>query len=475
MGRSPTTRACDRCHAVKEKCRPVPGQKACERCQRLQNVCLTLRPLGTAGRKPRYHRKEEVATGLEERHAGSESSLPPSTPASSVSESNIATSPASEIMSVPRTPSALSRFSEREMFIIKGISQGRPQIGHFLIVPSFRVNHHKTFARHLHTAPPWVHDALIAAAALLAYEHEPEPFHEDRTIGHRRAASAISTLRSLKGFDPGELSTFLMLAVSAITFALYISGSSLSICRHTLMTIKPKYDTSTEFDSDCLALLICLIEAETEECLLLAEVPTLRFKAELANGYVDRFIGIAAPMLTHLYDICKISNALRQDERPDPDETTKALDAMESAVSKWIPAIPEGFADRFLQEEVVSLLAQAKVYRWFILLLIHRIRHPYGTEVAAGATLSDAILRELWLTLERTERSMPCVTVAFMVACFELTDRNNRQMALEKAEVFIEYSKEMRARIKDQMKAFWTIKDIRGEVHWCDIITLLPR
>ncbi|KNG50478.1 rta-like protein [Stemphylium lycopersici] len=387
----------------------------------------------------------------------------------------MATSRAPEIMSVPRTLPALSRFSEREMFIIKGIAQGRPQIGQFLIVPSFRVNHHKTFARHLHNASPLVHDALIAAAALLAYEYEPEPFHEDRTIGHRRAASAISALRSLKSLEPGDLSTFLMLAVSAITFALYISGSSLAICRHTLMTIKPMYDTSTEFDSDCLALLICLIEVETEECLLLAEVPTLRFKAELADGYVDRFIGIAASMLTHLYDICKISNMLRKDERPDPQETTKALDAMEFAVSKWIPTIPKDFVDRFLQEEVVSLLAQARVYRWFVLLLIHRIRHPYGTELAAGATLSDAILRELWMVLKRTERSMPCVTVAFMVACFELTDRNNRQLALEKIDVFIEYSKEMRARIKDQLKVFWTIKDIRGEVHWCDIITLLAR
>jgi len=337
------------------------------------------------------------------------------------------------------------------------------------------VSHHKTFARHLYNAPPWIHDALIATAALLACEYESEPSNEDRAIGHRRAASAVSTLRSVKTFDPGELSSILLLAVSAVTFALQVSGTALAICRHALSIIKPVYESLTVLDSDCMALFICLILSESEECLLLGEMPTVRFRVELSDGAVDRYVGIAWPMLPYLYDICKVSYLLRQDERPNPHEMMEMLDEIESAVYSWNPTVPEGRASRFLQEEVVRLLAQAKVYRWSILLLIHRLRYPYGTQLAVGTALSDAILKELHSALQHTKQCIPHMTIPLLVACFEITNRHDRQVALEKTDNIIDFSKELRAKIKDQLTAFWTIKDIRGEVHWCDVISWLPQ
>ena len=476
MGRPQTTRACDRCHAVKEKCRRIPGQSACERCHRLQNTCQSLRPVRTAGRKPRHHRNHaSTTTAVHVRRARSESSPAASTPTSLVTQVATPPSRGSDIVSIPRTPSPFADLSDREMFMLRSISHGRPQIEQFLIAPSFLVNHHKTFARHLHNAPAWVKDALIATAALLACEYDPDSPHEDRVIGHRRAASAVSTLRSIKNLDLADLSAVLLLGVSAITFAHHISGSSLAICRHALITIKPVHESIAELDSECLAFFICLILTELEECFLRGEVPTLRFRSELAEGFIDRYMGIAWPMLPYWYDLCEVGFILRQDERPSDSEIMGILDTIELAAYEWVPTLSEDCASRFLQEEMVSLLCQANIFRWSVLLMVHRLRCPYGTELATGTALSDAILSELRSALRHTKRSGPHAQIPFSVACFELTDPNDRQTALEECEIFVEYSQQTRINFKDQLTAFWTIKDIRGEVHWCDIVSWLPQ
>lgn len=434
--------------------------------------------MGTAGRKPRYHRNETATPEAHTPRASSESSFaasPASTSPSPVIKATTPASAVSDITPVPRTPSVFAGLNERELFIVQCISQGRPKIEQFLIAPSFRVTHHKTFARHLHNAPPWIHDALIATAALLACEYDAEPSNEDRAIGHRRAASAVSTLRTVKTFHPGELSSVLLLAVSAVTFALQVSGTALAICKHALNIIKPVYESIDLLDSDCLALFVCLIMSEAEECLLVGEMPTVRFRTDLSDGAVDRYMGIAWPLLPYLYDVAKVSYLLRQDERPSPCELMAMLDEMESAVYAWNPALPQDCADRFLQEEVVRLLAQAKVFRWFILLMIHRLRYPYGTESAVGTALSDAILKELQSILQHTKSSIPHMAVPLLIACFEVTDARDRQAAFEKSDDLIDFSQQSRIKFKDQLTAFWAIKDIRGEVHWSDVISWLPQ
>ncbi|CAI9635402.1 unnamed protein product [Alternaria burnsii] len=475
MGRPPARRACDRCHIVKEKCRRIPGQDACERCLRLQNSCQTLRPVGTAGRKPRYQRNEE-STQRQLHMARSDSSL--STAASSPQCPASAASPAMpdwDLASLPRTPSSLADLTEREMHLVKGVSQGRTRIDQFLVASSFRITHHKAFAQQLHDATLWVQDSLLATAALLACEYEPGSDYEDRIIGHRRAASAISTLRSVKAVDLGDLPTILMLSVSAITFALHISGQALEICRHSLNLIKPVYESSTELTPDCLAFVICLVQAETEECILRGEVPTLRFTARGLDDVVDRYLGIASPMLPYLYDVCTITSTLRNDKHVDISAIMQALDAIEAAVEAWEPRMPEGHITRFLQEEVASILAQARLYRWSVLLIAHRLRHPYGSAVEKGTVISNAILEELRLTLQSTGRSVPGATVPYMFACFELVDPVKRELALKKIDAVVEFSKAWRTKIKKQLTAFWLIKDNTDRIHWSDMVSWFPQ
>jgi hypothetical protein len=471
MGR--TKKACDQCHDVKEKCRWIHDLDSCERCHRLQRRCQSLRLVATAGRKPRYQRAEN-AKGHQQLLPENESSPSVSSPGSSTAVTT-RTIPKSETVSFPRTLSFLVDLCDRELQILKGISHGQPRIGQFLVAPSFRICHHKAFARHVHTGTPHTQDALLATAALLACEYEPEHISENRTIGHKRAASAVSTLRSVRTLSSGDLSTVLLLAVSAVTFALHIDGNALVICRHSLNVIKPVYESSMELDSDCLAFVICLLYTEMVECLFRCEVPTVRFKEQRPEAYVDRYLGIASPLLPYLYDVCSFGYALRHGEGDSKPEIMEALNAVELAVEEWSPSLPEGWATRFLQEETISILGQAKVFRWSILLLAHRLRHPYSTETLKGETVSDAILEELDMIIRNTGRSVPCLNIAYMVACFELNDSKKRQMALDELGVVIGYSKQVHIKLRKQLAAFWSMKDTQDQVHWCDMIPRLPQ
>jgi hypothetical protein len=380
-----------------------------------------------------------------------------------------------DVVSLPRAPSPFADLTEREMHLVKGVSQGQTRIDQFLIAPSFRICHHKAFARQLHNATPWVQDSLIATAALLACEYDPGPNHEDQVIGHRRAASAVSTLRSVKAVDPGDVQTVLMLAVSAITFALHISGNSLEICRHTLDIVKPIYESTIELSPDCTAFIICLIQAETEECIMRGEVPTLRFKDQGNADTVDRYLGIASPMLPYLYDVCKITDSLRHNEQVELSEITQALNDIEMTVEAWTPTLSVDQATRFLQEEVASIMAQAKLYRWSVLLIVHRLRHAYGTASARGTVISTAIFEELRVILQITKRSVPGAIIPYIFACFELVDSAQRELALDKLDLVVEFSKELRAKVKKQLMAFWVIKDSTAQIHWSEIVSWLPQ
>jgi hypothetical protein len=180
-------------------------------------------------------------------------------------------------------------------------------------------------------------------------------------------------------------------------------------------------------------------------------------------------------MLPYLYDICEITHSLRHGKLFDLSSITQALDAIEMAVEAWTPRMPESSGTRFLQEEVASILTQAKLFRWSVLLIAHRLRHPYGTAAAKGTVISNAILQELRLTLQSTGRSVPGATIPYMFACFELVDPAKREMALGKIDAVIEFSKALRLQVKKQLTVFWAIKDHTDRVHWTDIIPWLPR
>ncbi|PVH92177.1 hypothetical protein DM02DRAFT_677673 [Periconia macrospinosa] len=192
-------RACDRFHKVKERCHWTHDQAKCERCQRVHSPCQTRRPMKSRGRKPRKR------------------PLPASSEGSDTPVDLIIAG--SEPSKLPRTLSVFVDLNDRELQILHGVPDGKTRIDQYLIGPSFQECQLKTLIRHLSIAFPFLRDALLASSALIAHEYQPRPIQLDRMIGHKRAASAISSLRSLESFDPGSVSTVLTLAILSVSFA----------------------------------------------------------------------------------------------------------------------------------------------------------------------------------------------------------------------------------------------------------------
>jgi hypothetical protein len=297
----------------------------------------------------------------------------------------------------------------------------------------------------------------------------------DWAIGHNRAASAISSLRSLKSFEPASLSTVLFLAVMSIAFAESISGQSLEICRHSLHLAKPLYDSLTMLDPDSLTFMGRLISSELEQCIFRCEVPTLRFRVQGSEPKVDCYFGISTPLLPYLHDIAVISHSLRHNAGADRPQIMKALNALETEVGQWRPELPESYEATCSQEDISSILTQANVARWSILLMAHRLRHPYGTETIKARAISKTILEELSSAVQLTDRSIPGANRAFLAACFELTVPGKRQYCLEKTQLLIKYSKQVQMRVRTILMAAWTILDTYDQLHWHDLCALLPQ
>lgn len=465
-------RACDRCHVVKEKCRWNHGQSDCERCKRLQAPCQSTRPIATPGRRPRA----QLLKAASHRSSTSESSTPTNSLDGSDIEKATSSTPNLKIIQICKPLSIYIDLNERELQLLNGIPRGNTRIDQFLVGTSFHASHRRTFLRHLCKATSIIQDAVIASSALIAYEDATSRSPEDRIIGHRRAALAISSLRSLTNFDPTDLSTVLMLSASAVTFALHISGSALAICRHSLHLIRSFYKSSEELDSECLAFLICLIHSEIAECLMQCELPTFRFELPYTGPFVDRFLGVASPLLSYLYDVCDISHRLRLAEKGTSESTIlEILTETEIAVSRWQPILPNDFAIRYPPNETTRMLAQANIHKSGILLLCHRLRHPYGKETVKGLALSEVILKEIRHTVDTTGRSLPCVDIAFISACFEVIDTDNRQLLLNSVQTVVEFSNQLQSKIRDLLHDFWRIRDTQDEVYWYSFSTWLKQ
>lgn len=372
---------------------------------------------------------------------------------------------------MPRALSLFPDMDERELQLLHSMCQGQIHIDQFLIAPSFRACHYESFARHLFSATTWLQDALVATAALIACEHDVNSLHQDRVIGYKRAASTVLTLRSITTFEFEDLSTVLVLAISAVTVALHISGHALAICRHSLNIIKPLYEGSTKLDSDCSAFVICLIHSEIVECLLHGQIPTLKFRVQNPD-FVDRFLGVASPLLPYFYEVCEISKGLRDQE--NCLNIMETLFAVNTAIEQWCPVLPANYDTLFQPDEVLGLLTQAKVHRWTLLLLLLRLRHPYGTETTKATEISNAILKELESTIRLSKRSVPCISLAFLVACCELTDRQDREKALGKSVTIIQFCRQTQIGIAVQLKTFWSVIDTSDQLRWCDVLPSLP-
>ncbi|KAF4458110.1 hypothetical protein F53441_118 [Fusarium austroafricanum] len=456
MPRSVSRRACDRCHSIKERCYwEQDTETSCARCARLGFQCLNKRPLKKAGR-PRLVAKP-VQVPITKGHHDS---------ASPTSNDTDLTCLASPVLSRP-----LSQFddlSTLEKQMIQNLLLSDASMDRWLVGPSFRERHHQLLVSHFIASRYTLRDAFLAVA--LASECQ------STTECYKHASLALQKLRNYSVRTEESVSECLALGGLIISFTYYCSASpnSVPICKQTLGLVRKTYESSNDLTPDNLVFMSCLILPEILNCMMTGSLPSLRFRhLPEFDDHVDRYIGIFAPLLPYLYDICEINNALSQADMDNQLQKLEALDEIEQLVKTWKPHLPQSFSKSATAAEISQILCQAQVTKLGVLLLIHRLRHPFGTNNEPAITTATSILGQLDLIQSATRRNIINITLPLIAACFEVQDEDQREIWLSKIPKLVGQSPGFSGYIQRVVTTFWKSIDHFGIIPWYNIKHLL--
>jgi hypothetical protein len=315
-------------------------------------------------------------------------------------------------------------------------------------------------------------DATLACASVLLGEQYAQYNKTSVEIGHRRAALAVSGLRSLQISKEQDLITALVLGISMVTFAMHVAdGQPFLISHYTLTLVKPVYQTLLSMDPSIMDFLMCLVSMETFECLLRSEMPTIRVGEHDRTNVVDRYIGLSSSLFAHIYDVCEASHLMKINggSRGMDMEMVERLRKIQDSLEQWKAMPPPDVLERFTQSEVAGMLSQAEILRLAALLIVHRIRHPSGKCDEEALQLSRAITTEIDMVLLSTGRSIPCTSLPYTVACFEITGTEARAAAVSKIHEVVTFSRQSQLQVERSLSLVWGARDRGDQIYWFDL------
>ncbi|KAH0595776.1 hypothetical protein MHUMG1_06324 [Metarhizium humberi] len=300
--------------------------------------------------------------------------------------------------------SAGSSISQEELWHVNNLLTSDCYLEEFVIGPSFCHRHRDTLVSQYDTSRSTVEDAYIALAMIWGLrDPSTSPDYPSLNTCYKRASSAILTLRSLDVRIEHHVQPCLVLGVSLVTFALKLGGTHvLPLCSHILSLVKPYYEAGKRLVDPDLLIVISL--NEMAECLFCARTPTLlvELPPDQAESYVNRYIGLSANILPYLFHICKISAEMAHG---DPVDKEKTLSHLEEEIRRWQPSIQDSRMSEFTPTEVSHMVCQASTMQTAALLIIHRLRYPYGTEDLAASAMASSILSQNQMTQKITGRA----------------------------------------------------------------------
>ncbi|KAJ5964247.1 uncharacterized protein N7479_004123 [Penicillium vulpinum] len=467
-------RACDQCHTLKEKCRRSSATTSCERCDRLSQTCKTTRNLATPGRKPRGARKlsYNLPASILSSATHNAKTLDLSSSKSNTPYPHFYLPFDEGLSSNPALFPELDLWERHFLNLMKDIVAPSP-LDKFLIGPSFVESHHRLFVQNLlRPAPtPILRDAAVACAAVLLGDQYAQYTKTGVEIGHRRAALAVSGLRSLQIAKEQDMITALVLGVAMVTFAMHVAdGQPFLISRYTLTLVKPVYHTLLAMDDPgIMDFLMCLVTLETFECLLRSEMPTIRIGELDRCNVVDRYLGISSSLFAHLYDLCEVCNSLKAAGGRMDIEMVERLGTIQDTLEKWQPSPPPDLSERFTPFEITGMLAQANVLRLAAMLIVHRLRYAFGQCDDEALQFSSALTAEIDMVLQSTGRSIPCTSLPYVVACFEITGTEARAAVLGKIHKVATFSRQSQLQARRSLSSIWDARDSGDRIYWFNI------
>ncbi|KAK8021967.1 hypothetical protein PG993_012734 [Apiospora rasikravindrae] len=452
-------RACDRCHAIKERCDWSRNDGTqCDRCLRLGHCCRTARQERRPGRRPGVKNHKRAADKTRQHRC---------TAGLSVVSGSISTF--GEAVSITDRQLLERFFTQNHLLDTFSVGSSFSHEVRQQVIPRLFLSRETLLDGFLVCAISWVDDtdAYTGGSCL--------------STCFRYASTALATLASLEVTDLPTMTDCLILGAMLSTFAMRLRPNDvLAICSRTLGLIEPMYVTGGSSDNNDQAnpmhsmpgvFLSCMVMWELRACLFSCGVPMLRFRPPV-EAYADRHVGLCATLLPLLHDVCELSNKMscQTATEAEADVLRQELDGLECSVSCWQPTTPDQFSTSFCGTDIAHMLCQAQVMRSAMLLVIHRIRHPFGSsDGGVSRVLATGILTQLEMTFVATQQHVRCTDLPLLVACLELKG-TERARWLRDIAAYAGFSSEFGDHVRAALVSYWAVLDCSSTISWGDMV-----
>lgn len=425
-------KACDQCHWSKEKCSFTGENRhhGCSRCRRLKFACTTSRATRRVGRRPtakffphgkmqvwsvRPHTPERDDDDDDDDHPSHERS-----PHSAEPERLLA------------APSTLQTTSDA-LRAIEDVQQFYAIHMPFMLGANFAPNVRIAAYSVLSLTAPTLTEGYLAFLSLMT-GYQASPVLQRDKPDMRKAARGLQNLRSVRIRHEYDAACTLFLGQAMFVFNILTganSSTARSIARSSIISTRAWYPRLVRIPAmDTVVITPVLLD--TVECLARREVPVIRLDIP-DRVIVDRYAGLCLTLLPLLYDLCQRSwtwkktmvdadSKARGEVVVDDDDDDDWFVDIELAIREWKPAMPPFLFTQYGRHEILIMFTQAKVYRLVALLIIHRLRYPFGVEDEAAIQLANGIFRELAFFARSAEMDSTALPVVFplIVAMLEV-------------------------------------------------------
>ncbi|KAJ5129840.1 Protein of unknown function DUF3468 [Penicillium bovifimosum] len=479
-------RVCDRCSLSKDKSVTADGSPACARCARLKKLGYTsrrnkrIKHLSAVQAHP-YREMRALSIEPQQRDMSetsesdaSSSGHSQSTPSSSpggVVESWSPTSHDAVIVSPEKLLAAPTTFQTTSDAFLTVLDVEKFSVIHlpFMLGASFIPEAQKTVFAILKLSAPVLTEGYLAFLGLMTNYQQSLVIRRDEPDMYK-AAKGLQRLRDVKISHAYDAACALFLGQTMYVFNVLTapySNTAHSIVRSALMSTKqwlPKLVQAPIMDTITMTPILI----DTVECLVHREVPIIRLDNQ-HRIIVDRYAGLCATLLPHLYDICEWSNAAKRESPTAESEPDSAihdrLDEIEETIRRWRPRTPTQLFDNYGRNAVLAMATQANVYRLAALLVIHRLRYPLGVEDETAQIHANGIFSELAFFAKQAVKETSALPVVFPLTMAMLEIEGPGEELLERLSSFTvqnvsavrlqEFVKLVRASRKSGFQGIW--------------------
>ncbi|KAB8242816.1 hypothetical protein F9C07_2233435 [Aspergillus flavus] len=173
--------------------------------------------------------------------------------------------------------------------------------------------------------------------------------------------------------------------------------------------------------------LLCLVFLDITESLFRARIPIIEYRVR--DPYlINHHAGLCGSPLPILYRVCLLGAAIRKGSQHPVSHN--CFDILREEIVAFAPSVSAATAGRFSEEEMLLLLTQANLHRNAALLILHRLRFPFGDQDDDAEFLSQTIIREMQYCLAMTKHYPPNISLVLPVAGAEVQDSVGRENIL---------------------------------------------